>query len=120
MRAPYLCSSSAMLFPPVNERTRSKSGIWSQRTYSTPLLTDCWEGLDWFFDTEHDLRVVTSADDVEAALMMSDSELRQMAQSARHRTLQEHTGEARARQLLRYFEEARSASSSKVETSEVA
>ena len=86
----------------------------------TPLLTDCWEGLDWFFDTEHDLRVVTSADEVEAALMMSDNELRQMAQSARHRTLQEHTGEARARQLLQYFEEARSVSSAKVETSEVA
>jgi len=57
---------------------------------------------------------------VEAALTMTDSELRQMAQSARHRTLEEHTGEARATQLLQYFEDARSAASSNLEASEVA
>ena len=34
----------------------------------TPLITDAWEGLDSFFDLQSELRVVASAEDVEAAL----------------------------------------------------
>lgn len=86
----------------------------------TPLITDAWEGLNFFFDPVRDLRVVNSADDVEAALSMNDDDLAQMAQHARERTLEEHTGAARAKQLLQYLEEARSASPSDLETSEVA
>jgi spore maturation protein CgeB len=74
----------------------------------TPLITDAWEGLDSFFDLESQLRVVASAEDVEAALSSPDSELQSMAASARQRTLDEHTGNVRARQLLQYIEEARS------------
>ena len=74
----------------------------------TPLITDTWEGLDSFFDLESQLRVVTSAEDVEAALSSPDSELQSMATGARQRTLDEHTGSVRARQLLQYIEEARS------------
>lgn len=86
----------------------------------TPLITDAWEALDYFFDLHRDLRVVSSAEDVEAALRMTDDELAQMAQHARERTLEEHSGAVRAKQLLQYFEEARSASPSDLETSEVA
>jgi spore maturation protein CgeB len=75
---------------------------------ATPLITDSWEGLDSFFDLESELRVVASAEDVEAALSSPDSELQSMAARARHRTLDEHTGNVRARQLLQYIEEARS------------
>jgi spore maturation protein CgeB len=74
----------------------------------TPLITDAWEGLDSFFDLESQLRVVASAEDVEAALSSPDSELQSMAARARQRTLDEHTGNVRARQLLQYIEEARS------------
>jgi spore maturation protein CgeB len=74
---------------------------------ATPLITDSWEGLDSFFDLS-ELRVVASAEDVEAALSSPDSELQSMAARARHRTLDEHTGNVRARQLLQYIEEARS------------
>jgi spore maturation protein CgeB len=74
----------------------------------TPLITDRWEGLDSFFDPQSQLRVVTSAEDVEAALSSPDDELQAMAARARQRTLDEHTGDVRARQLLKYIDEARS------------
>jgi spore maturation protein CgeB len=72
----------------------------------TPLITDAWEGLDSFFDPRHDLRVVARAEDVQDALNMADHELQSMAARARQRTLDEHTGMVRARQLLGYLEEA--------------
>ncbi len=72
----------------------------------TPLITDWWEGLDSFFDPQQELRVVTSAEDVEAALKMPDKDLLAMADRARQRTLDEHTGKVRAGQLIKYFEEA--------------
>lgn len=74
----------------------------------TPLITDAWEGLDSFFDLRNELRVVSGVADVEDALNAPDAELQSMAARARQRTLDEHTGTVRARQLLQYFQEARS------------
>ncbi len=76
---------------------------------ATPLITDRWEGLDSFFDPGTDLQVVATADDVESTMAEHDEDLHAMAVRARQRTLDEHTGAVRARQLLQYFEEARSA-----------
>jgi spore maturation protein CgeB len=73
----------------------------------TPLLSDWWEGLDWFFDVVRDIRVVARAEHVESALNQPDAELRALAAHARERTLDDHTGKVRARQLLQYLEEAR-------------
>jgi len=75
----------------------------------TPVITDWWEGLDWFFDVVRDIRVVTRAEHVENALDMADAELRALGAHARERTLDDHTGQVRARQLLQYLEEARAA-----------
>jgi spore maturation protein CgeB len=77
----------------------------------TPVITDWWEGLDHFFNPGSEIRVVRSPEDVEEALGMSDAELSQMASQARERTLHEHTGLVRARQLLTYFVEARDVAS---------
>jgi spore maturation protein CgeB len=74
----------------------------------TPLITDAWEGLASFFDLDSEIRVVASAEDVEIALSMPDAELQSMGTLARRRTLDEHTGNVRASQLLQYIEEARS------------
>jgi len=73
---------------------------------STPVITDAWEGLDSFFDLQSELHVVANAEDVEAALDTADNELQTMANRARQRTLDEHTGDVRARQLLQYIDEA--------------
>lgn len=73
----------------------------------TPILTDWWEGLDFFFDPQRDLCTVNSASDVVAALQKPDAELAQIAERARCRTLDEHTGERRAAEFLSHCEEAR-------------
>ncbi|HEU4414293.1 MAG TPA: glycosyltransferase, partial [Candidatus Angelobacter sp.] len=72
----------------------------------TPLITDRWEGLDAFFELEQELRIVSTPEDVQAALALPGAELSAMAARARSRTLEEHTGEVRARQLLEHIEEA--------------
>ena len=73
----------------------------------TPLISDSWDGLNDFFDTPREIRVVSGTHDVEEALKLPDPELLAMAGRARRRTLDEHTGEVRAGQLLQYFGEAR-------------
>jgi spore maturation protein CgeB len=85
----------------------------------TPLITDAWEGLDSFFDLGSEIGVVTSAEDVEAALSTTDDELQAMAARARQRTLDEHTGNARARQLLQSIDEARSSDQGAMKKKEV-
>ena len=82
----------------------------------TPLMTDGWEGLDAFFDPQHDLRVVQRVQDVEDVLQMPDSDLLAMASRARERTLEEHTGRVRAGQLLTYLDEAYSGRTESIQT----
>ena len=106
--------SSSRLTLNITRGEMAANGWWPSGRFfeapacGTPLITDTWEGLDSFFDLESQLRVVASADDVEAALSSPDRELQSMATGARQRTLDEHTGSVRARQLLQYIEEARS------------
>jgi len=58
--------------------------------------------------------VVTTAEEVESALHRDDQDLYAMAARARERTLDEHTGQVRAKQLLQYFEEALSTRPAKI------
>ena len=74
-----------------------------------PILTDAWEGLDAFFGADEVIRVET-ADAMMRALEIDTEELNHYAVRAQQRTLDEHSGEQRARQLLGYFEEARTQS----------
>jgi spore maturation protein CgeB len=114
--------SSSRLTLNITRREMARNGwcpsgrFFEAAACGTPLITDWWEGLDSFFDPEHDLRVVTTTRDVEEALGLADAELRMLARNARRRTLEEHTGEARAAQLLLYLEEARSSPALKMST----
>jgi spore maturation protein CgeB len=74
----------------------------------TPIVTDWWPGLDHFFVPSEEIMVVNSSDDAEHAINRSDSELARIADRAMQRTLDEHTGEHRADELLKHFEAARS------------
>src|SRR5262249_14373227 len=74
----------------------------------TPIVSDWWEGLETFFDRDQIL-VCTSTDEGLAALAASDADLTQIASPARARTLDEHSGDHRAQELLAYLEEARAA-----------
>ncbi len=73
----------------------------------TPILTDWFDGLDTFFVPGEEIFVVRTADDVSAALRCPQNELQRLARRARQRTLQEHTGMQRARQLIALLNEAR-------------
>jgi spore maturation protein CgeB len=72
----------------------------------TPLVTDWWTGLHTFFDDD-EIVVAHDSHHVLDALSATDDQLERMAERARQRTLDEHTGERRAEQLLAYFDEAR-------------
>jgi spore maturation protein CgeB len=85
----------------------------------TPIVTDWFEGLDSFFDPRRELLLANSTKDVLNAVELPDSELAQVAQRARERTLAEHTGEHRARELVGAIEQAANASNSRTR-SEVA
>ncbi|MEO8725705.1 MAG: glycosyltransferase [Acidobacteriaceae bacterium] len=74
----------------------------------TPIVTDEWEGLGDFFDLNSELRVVRAAEDVRHALDMDATERKEMARRARERTLDEHTGDVRARQFIKACEDAAS------------
>lgn len=86
----------------------------------TPLITDSWPGLESFFEPGSEIRVVHTANEVEAALDLPDGEVRAMADRAQQRTLDCHTGAIRARELLQYIEEARSAPPSEALVGKVA
>lgn len=76
----------------------------------TPIVTDWFEGLDSFFDPGEQILIVNTPDDVVAALRMDPQELTRLAARARERTLAEHTGDNRARELVRAIQEARRSS----------
>lgn len=86
----------------------------------TPIVTDWFEGLDHFFDCERELLIANKTDDVIAAINLPDSELGVIAMHARERTLSEHTGEQRARELVFALERASSTNSNQRARSEVA
>lgn len=81
----------------------------------TPILTDWWEGLDSFFDVERELAIVRTPEDVLWRLDTAGADLRVAAEFARQRTLEEHTGERRATELLAHCEAARQRKSSAAE-----
>ena len=72
----------------------------------TPIVTDWFDGLDHFFDCDRELLMVRSTKDVVSAMTRPDSELQGIAARARERTLSEHTGKQRARELIGAIEQA--------------
>jgi spore maturation protein CgeB len=69
-----------------------------------PILSDCWEGLNWFFEPGKEILPVRDTDDVLAALSLSDRELRDVAAAARTRSLESHTAARRVLELEAIFE----------------
>jgi spore maturation protein CgeB len=73
----------------------------------TPVLTDTWEGLNTFFAPGSEILPVSTAEDVLAALWLSDRELRAIGEAAQARVLEKHTAMSRAMELERLVEGAR-------------
>lgn len=66
-----------------------------------PIVSDAWDGLDRFFTPGEEILLADRAEDVLAALALSDAELRRIAAAARARVLAEHGSAARAGELVR-------------------
>ncbi len=75
---------------------------------ATPIISDWFDGLDYFFTPGEEIVVAQSADDVLQAIDSDEQTLRKMAGRARDRTLEEHSGACRARQFLSFCEQAKS------------
>jgi len=74
-----------------------------------PVLTDTWDGLDAFFTPGREVLTAERAEDTLAALQRED--LAAIARAARERTLDEHTSDRRARELVAFLEDARRSAS---------
>jgi spore maturation protein CgeB len=64
------------------------------------LLTDKWEGLDYFFQPDSEVLVVRTPRDVLREMQRSPAELRRIAEAARAHTLTRHTARHRAQELI--------------------
>ena len=104
----FFCSSRATLN--ITRAAMARYGfcpsgrLFEAAACGVPLLSDAWEGLDSFFQPGREILQVTTADDVLNALSLSEGELKLIADAARERTLAEHTGECRVRELERICE----------------
>jgi spore maturation protein CgeB len=77
----------------------------------TPIISDYFEGLETFFTPEKEILIARSSGEVVRALTDGAGTLPLIGERARERTLEEHTGDRRAEQLLEYLEEARTPAS---------
>jgi len=72
----------------------------------TPIISDWFEGLSHFFEPDEEILVAQETGDVLRHFDVSEGELKRVAKRARQRTLTENTGQQRARELVRYLEDA--------------
>lgn len=70
----------------------------------TPIVSDRFEGLEAFFEPGHEVLVAESTEDALGAIELPDSELTSIANHARERTLDQHTGRQRATELIAAIE----------------
>jgi spore maturation protein CgeB len=71
------------------------------------LISDVWPGIEEFYRPGEEVLLARDRADVIAALEASDLELQRLGQRARERTLEEHSMQRRAAQLIEILEGAR-------------
>jgi len=69
------------------------------------VVTDYWRGLEEFYERDAEVLVAGSCLDIEDAMRRDDAELARMRHRARERTLDQHTLDRRAGQLIEYLEQ---------------
>jgi spore maturation protein CgeB len=99
----FLCSSRATLN--VTRRAMARYGycpsgrLFEAAACGASILSDSWEGLEMFFTPGEEILRVQSADDVIAALSLSDAELHRIAEAAQTSVLEKHTAAQRVKEL---------------------
>jgi spore maturation protein CgeB len=105
--------SSSRLTLNVTRRAMADNGwcpsgrLFEAAACGTPVVTDCWPGLQEFFVPGREVIAARTSDDVVAALEMPDAQLARIAADARERVLADHTSDRRAQQLEQLLESAR-------------
>jgi spore maturation protein CgeB len=104
--------SSSRLTLNVTRRPMAETGycpsgrLFEAAACGVPLLTDAWEGLDYFFEPGVEILVARSSGEVENAMAMSDEAIARVARAGRERALSAHTARHRALQLESLLEAA--------------
>jgi spore maturation protein CgeB len=71
------------------------------------VLSDDWDGLAAFYAPGSEVLVARQSDDTLMALDLPDEDIRRLGEAARERTLDCHTSEHRARELIARLEDGR-------------
>lgn len=97
--------SSSRLTLNVTRRAMAQAGwcpsgrLFEAAACGTAVLSDSWPGLANFYTPGQEILIARDATDAMAAIQRDDAELRRIAARARQRTLEEHSGDRRAREL---------------------
>jgi len=106
--APFFASSRQTLNvtrPAMAEMGWCPSGrLFEAAACGAPLLSDTWQGIDAFFAPGDEILIARDASDTLAALATPDAELQRIARRARERTMDQHTSDKRARELISLLE----------------
>ena len=70
----------------------------------TPIVSDWWEGMDYFFQPGKEILIAKSSVDAEEALNLDPGELQGISRASQERTLAEHTASHRAAELISLIE----------------
>jgi spore maturation protein CgeB len=71
-----------------------------------PILSDYWEGIEYFFEPGVEILPARESEDTLRALELTDAELNRISRAARERTLEEHSAVRRAEELEAICESA--------------
>ena len=107
--AAFLCSSRLVLNvtrAPMARMGWCPSGrLFEAAACGAAVLSDDWAGLSEFYAPGEEVLLARNTQDALDAIDLPDATLQQIGQSARERTLAEHTSMHRARQLVALLEQ---------------
>ncbi len=106
----FYCSSKLTLSVtrgPMAEMGYCPSGrLFEAAACGVPVLTDEWDGLDYFFEPGLEILVARTTGHVMDALAMSPAQLAKIGRAGRERALAAHTADRRALELENILEAA--------------
>jgi spore maturation protein CgeB len=110
--APFFVSSRLTLNvtrPAMAEMGWCPSGrLFEAAACGVPLLSDGWTGIEGFFEPGEEIMLAHDTQDTLAALQLGRDELSTMSRRARERTLDQHSSEKRATELVTLLEHSAS------------
>jgi spore maturation protein CgeB len=110
--APFFASSRLTLN--VTRPAMAKMGwcpsgrLFEAAACGAPLLSDLWTGLEDFFQPGEEILLADDASDTLEALQLDGGHLSEIAKRARERTLDQHSSNKRAAELIELLEQAAS------------